>query len=357
MAGRLTFAVRASVALAATVAVGVCDVGSRASPAAAAAASARADAADGRARIALGVHAEGSASERQCRRSTRTRRSRRWRRGIPRLLRSSCSSRAADGGTVPEPGRALSRAWRARCRVSELQSRDRAESARRRGVRRAGAGVARLGPSRTSRSAMPIAPSTTRHSRRSRTEHLRHVDAGARADDGRAGRLRAGEPARVRRPRTPSNNLCYVSFLDGRIDTAIETCHEGSQDRSVHDRSHEQPGARVCGCGTAGPRANSVSGCRRSRERSLQHRDCLSWRRRLSQRACRIRRGQPESTHVQPGPGACAPAPRDAGRGPCRPTQSSASMARSDNRAMVTTAESLKSFRTRHRPSQSTNRD
>ena len=64
--------------------------------------------------------------------------------------------------------------------------------------------------------------------------------------------------------------------------------------------------------GTAGPRSNAFSGCRRSRERSLQHGDCLPGVARLSQRPGRIRRGQPEPTHVQSGPGACAPAPRDA---------------------------------------------
>ena len=159
--------------------VGVCDA-AVAHRAAASAVAPSSGSDHGRARISVRVHAEGSASQRQCPAAQQER----GRRDIGDAGSRDCCSAAsglepADRGTVPGPGGALSRAWRPRRRASEFQPRDRAESARRRGVRRPGAGLARLGPPRTrSRRRAPrrLLCATVGIG----SEHIRHDHAGAR---------------------------------------------------------------------------------------------------------------------------------------------------------------------------------
>ena len=132
------------------------------------------------------------------------------------------------------------------------------------------------------------------------------------------------------------NNLCYVSFLDGRIDAAIETCAEGREARSVAGRSQEQSCARVCRRGSAGPCANRIFSMRETPRAVSTTRASFTWPRRTTAMPWR-RSTRPAGT-----------APRSTSRGsgrasfarccaPCPSTQPNACTALQDGSCMTTT--------------------
>ena len=232
-------------------------------------------------------------------RSARTRRPRRWRRAIPRLpRRCSCVSSAADGGTIPEPGGALSRARRPRRRVPEFQPRDRAESARRARPTKAWRASGATGGCRSSRSATPIAPPTTRRSRRrpgtpTARSCRRSATTTTRARPTRrqparaAGGVRRQQSvlSRVRRRATrrrPSTTCRTALALDPTLTAA----------RNNLALAFAAPGASICARTQFVDAGDRASG-------ALQHRHRLSRGRRRPQRAGRVRRGQQGAADVQ----------------------------------------------------------
>ena len=120
--------------------------------------------------------------------------------------------------------------------------------------------------------------------------------------------------------------LCLVSRRSDSMPRS-DICTRAVKIGPVAGRSQEQPGARVCGSGTAGPCSNAFSGCRDDPASGLYNTGIVYLASRDYRSAAgRIRRSQPQPAYVQSGPGACAPARARCCR-PCRPIRSSTSMA------------------------------
>ena len=176
-------------------------------------------------RLAVGVHREDPAPEREaCDRSSTDERRDTLESRDPELAAEllRVATRRQPSGTWRSPSitsdrGVLDAAYRHFNRAVDP------EPARRRGVRRTGAGVAGLGPAASWRSAMRIAPRSTRPRSASRPEHLRDHHAGARPlrDAGGAYELASRS---IRTPPMRVNNLCYLSFSTAGLTPPSRQC-------------------------------------------------------------------------------------------------------------------------------------